>query len=136
MRCPVHDFDVFHDLRKRTYRRYACTQLLQLLWLLHELRAYAAYSGCGGELMYWRTPAGTEIDFIWTRGARAVGIETKASNRWRHEDSGPLEELLRTKVISRAAAVYLGDRRLKDGGVDVLPIEEFLLELEAGKIIG
>ena len=33
----------------------------------HELRARIAYSGCGGDMAYYRTPSGSEVDFIWTR---------------------------------------------------------------------
>ena len=49
------------------------------LFLFHELRAQIAYSDCGGELSYYRTPSGTEIDFVWVRGGTAIGIEVKAS---------------------------------------------------------
>jgi predicted AAA+ superfamily ATPase len=50
-------------------------------WVLRELRAAMAFHNTGGQLHYWRTPGGSEVDFIWTRGARTVGIEVKASDR-------------------------------------------------------
>ena len=49
--------------------------LLETL-VFHELRAQIAYSGCGGELSYYRTASGSEVDFVWTRGRHAIGIET------------------------------------------------------------
>jgi hypothetical protein len=61
--------------------------LLETL-ILHELRAHMAIAGTGGEISYWGTPSGGEVDFIWRRGKRAVGIEVKAANRYRREDAG------------------------------------------------
>jgi uncharacterized protein len=109
--------------------------LLETL-ILHELRAHQNVAGCGGDLAYWRTPSGTEVDFVWTRGKRAVAIEVKAASRWRAEMSRGLRELLATGVAQRGIGVYLGTVRLKDGGVDVFPLMDFLQLLDAGKIIG
>lgn len=39
--------------------------------IYHELSAHLAYTLCGGDLAYYRTPAGSEVDFIWQRGAHA-----------------------------------------------------------------
>lgn len=44
--------------------------LLETL-VFHELRAHMSYSNCGGTLSYYRTPSGTEVDFIWSRGKHA-----------------------------------------------------------------
>ena len=33
-------------------------------WVLHELRAAMASRNLGGSLHYWRTPSGTEVDFV------------------------------------------------------------------------
>ena len=48
-------------------------------WILHELRAHLAHRGLGGELAYYRTPSGVEVDFVWTGPEHAVGIEVKAA---------------------------------------------------------
>lgn len=104
-------------------------------YVLHELRAHIAAAGCGGELAFWRTPAGTEVDFIWTRGRRAVGIQVKASAEWRTSFGKPLRELRACKVIGRAIGVYAGSRRLRDGDVDVMPVADFAVELAADKIL-
>jgi len=105
-------------------------------YVLHELRAHLNRSGCGGRLSYWRTPAGSEVDFVWTRAARAVGVEVKASQRWRRGDGAALSELHREKRIRRAFGVYLGRERLRDGPVLVLPIRAFLESLCGGDVIG
>jgi uncharacterized protein len=105
-------------------------------YVLHELRAYMNRSGCGGQLYYWRTPSGSEVDFIWMRASKAVGIEVKAADRWRSGDGMPLTTLREAGKIRSAFAVYLGSRGLRDGPVDVLPVRSFLAGLAGGDVIG
>jgi len=104
-------------------------------WTLHELRAWINRSGCGGDLSYWRTPSGSEVDFVWTRGTRSVGIEVKASSRWRRGDGATLAELAGEKRIGHAFGVYTGGQALRDGPVLVLPVREFLDRLAAGDVL-
>ena len=114
-----------------------CTQAGSLLLetlVFHELRAQIAYSDCGGDLSYYRTPSGTGIDFVWTRASHAVGIEVKASERWRGFNRA-LVELQASGVIAAAWGVYLGDQPLQAGPVRVLPLAMFLDELAAGRVL-
>ncbi len=104
-------------------------------WVLHELRAALAFQNLGGQLHYWRTPAGTEVDFIWTRGARAVGIEVKAAATWRSEYAAPLKTLLAERILTSAHGVYTGVTELQDGPVRVWPLARFLKELTAGTVL-
>jgi predicted AAA+ superfamily ATPase len=104
-------------------------------WILHELRATMAYEGLGGELRHWRTPSGSEVDFIWTRATRAVGIEVKAGAHWRREFGGPLKSLIEAGVVQSGFGVYTGTVELKDGPVRVLPLRSFLKELTAGNVL-
>ena len=69
--------------------------------MLHELRAAMALHNTGGQLHYWRTPHGSEMDFVWTRAKRAVGIEVKASERWRPEFGAPLKGLLEENIVQK-----------------------------------
>lgn len=103
--------------------------------MFHELRAHVGYGGIGGSLAYYRTPAGTEVDFVWSRGVRAVGIEVKASTRWRPEFGRAAAELLRAGVLSECFGVYLGERQLQDGPVRVLPLHVFARDLAAGRVL-
>lgn len=103
--------------------------------IFHELRAHLAYSGCGGQLSYWRTPSGSEVDFLWTRGRHAVGIEVKATARWRSEDGRALKELRRAGAVQGCFAVTLGDQPLQDAEIRVLPLPTFLRELAGGRVL-
>lgn len=103
-------------------------------WVLHELRAAMAFHNAGGQLHHWRTPHGTEVDFIWTRAQRAVGIEVKASERWRSEFGAPLKGLLAEGIVQTGFGVYAGAVELKDGALRVLPLLQFLKALAKGDL--
>lgn len=109
--------------------------LLETL-VLHELRAAINEQGLGGTLSYWRTPAGAEVDFVWERAKRRVGIEVKAAKSWRREDGASLASLVDEGAVTRAFGVYTGLERQKHGHLLVLPVFEFLRELYAGKVLG
>jgi predicted AAA+ superfamily ATPase len=108
--------------------------LLETL-VFHELRAEIAYAGGGGELSYYRTPSGAEVDFVWRRGKLAVGIEVKASTRWRPEHARALADLHGAGVLTASYGVYLGDTPLRDGPIHVLPLQSFLAELSGGRVL-
>jgi uncharacterized protein len=91
----------------------------------HQLRAAMSYLDTGGELSYYRTPAGVEVDFIWTRGKHAIGFEVKSGTEWRREYGKGLLELLANKSISAAYGIYRGDRTFSDSGIKVLSFQKF-----------
>ena len=105
-------------------------------YVLHELRAWVNRSGCGGQLAYWRTPSGSEVDFIWSRAGTAVGIEAKAASRWRRGDGAALKHLRQDKHVRRGFGVYLGREVLRGGPLEVLPLPQFLRQLAAGRVLG
>ncbi|MFN0125901.1 MAG: ATP-binding protein [Verrucomicrobiales bacterium] len=103
-------------------------------WVLHEWRAAMAFHNTGGHLHYWRTPHGSEVDLIWTRAKHTIGIEVKASGRWRPEFGGPLKGLLEQGIVQTGFGVYTGTVELKDGPLRVLPLPQFLKRLAKGDI--
>jgi predicted AAA+ superfamily ATPase len=104
-------------------------------WILHELRTAMATQDTGGQLHYWRTPGGSEVDFVWTRAAHAAGFEVKAAVTWRNEYGASLKSLMAQRSLQAAYGVYTGDRELKDGPIRVLPIKRFLKELASANIL-
>lgn len=104
-------------------------------WVLHELRAAISQQNLGGELRYWRTPSGSEVDFIWTRGNRAIGIEVKAATSWRSEFGGPLKGLLTEGIVKKGFGIYTGAAQLKDGPMHILPLKKFLQALADGDVL-
>ncbi len=104
--------------------------------VFHELNAHISYAGIGGELFYWRTPDGMEVDFIWKRGKKIVAIEVKSTARWKEEYSAGIRSLLSSKIeISACYGIYCGEEILKQDFGWVLPWKEFLKQLYAGEII-
>lgn len=105
-------------------------------YIFHELNAYIAYSEIGGELFYWRTADGIEIDFIWKRGTRIIAIEIKSSSQWKDEYNAGFNSLLSSQIKPEACfGVYLGQDILKKHFGFVLPWQEFLNQLYSGKIL-
>jgi uncharacterized protein len=108
--------------------------LLETL-VLHELRAAISFQNLGGTLSYWRTPSGSEIDFVWERGGKRIGIEVKASKRWRTEFGGALAELKQEGKLTAAFGVYGGRERLRERDLTILPFVDFARELTAGRVL-
>jgi predicted AAA+ superfamily ATPase len=105
-------------------------------YVLHERQAHLAKARPSGQLAYGRTPSGSEVDLVWSRGSTRVGIEVKPTRRWRREDASVLADLLKQGAIGRGFGVYLGAEALAQGGVRVLPLRASLEQLGAGKVIG
>jgi predicted AAA+ superfamily ATPase len=103
--------------------------------VLHELRSYMHYNGVKGSLGYWATPSGSEVDFVWWRGANMVAIEVKSARRYRREFRAGIKSLV-TGIDARTYIVYRGDGELDVEGTRVLPLDVFLLRLHSGDIIG
>jgi len=103
-------------------------------WILHELRAAMAIQNTGGQLHYWRTPSGSEVDFVWTRGSHAVGFEVKAATTWRNEFGAALKSLMAAGSLGAGFGVYAGTIELKDGPLRILPVKRFLQELSSGHV--
>jgi predicted AAA+ superfamily ATPase len=104
-------------------------------WILHELRAAMSLHSTGGQLFYWRTPNGSEVDFVWTRGTRAIGIEVKAAATWRKEYGAAFKSLIDAGALQTGYGVYTGKLQLKDGPVRILPLSRFLGELASGAVL-
>ena len=103
--------------------------------MINEIRAYLSYASRKGKLSYWGTPAGSEVDLIYSFNGKNIGMEFKSAPRWRAEFSAPLAELLQEKVLTRACAVYGGKEMLVSHGVTVYPPDRFLDALWSHQIL-
>jgi hypothetical protein len=59
----------------------------------------------------------------------------KSAKEWKGDHGRVLHEMQAEEVIQRAFGVYLGREALKQGKLDVLPLEGFLRRLNAGKVL-
>lgn len=129
---------LLHDPLDRLWKGRALETLVY-----HELRVANEALGRYRPLAYYRTAAGSEIDFvIETKKARdgspprVVLIETKLADKWDRGWERPMRDLsaASTVHVERMIGVYTGTRAYRFGELDVLPVEAFLRELHAGDI--
>lgn len=102
-------------------------------FIMQEIIAYLGYHGRSGELAYWRTKNGIEIDAVL--GDADVGLEIKSSTEVKDSQLKGLrsfgEDYQHARLIAVSNDMY---RRRKDR-VEIIPVKEFLADLWAGKII-
>ena len=103
-------------------------------YILHEIRSYLNSLVVKGELSYWNSSSGNEVDIIWSYGDTHVGIEVKSSKNWKSAFNRGLKQLLTTKKISKAYGVYLGEHSQKSGEILVLNLQDFLDKLHGGEL--
>ncbi len=97
-----------------------------------HLRAWIDYSGNGGELYFWRTRAGTEVDFIIYGPSVFAAIEVKASRNVYTRDVRSLGAFRAEYPESRTCLLYGGMERLMVNGVQCIPCNDFLRALRPG----
>jgi predicted AAA+ superfamily ATPase len=104
-------------------------------WVHHELVARSAYADTPVQLAYWRLSSGAEVDFI---ADGRIGLEAKATARVTSDHLKGLRELaIDHPEIARRIVVCLELRpRRTEDGIDILPVQEFVAELGAGRIVG
>jgi predicted AAA+ superfamily ATPase len=98
-------------------------------YLHHELRTYLDYSG-GGELCYWRSKSGFEVDFV-LNGRTA--IEVKGKSPVGQRDLRGLTALREEGLLERFLVVSLESLPRTHEGIDILPWQFFLERLWAGE---
>lgn len=93
--------------------------------VLQELRALNSYLDLDYAIHYWRTTDHREVDFVLygKRGIKA--IEVTRSARFASRDLRGLHTFLADYPMAQAYFLYAGDRRMKEGRVQVLPLAAF-----------
>ncbi len=97
-----------------------------------HLRAWLAYGG-GGELFFWRTRGGAEVDFVVYGEAGFYGIEVKNTGKVRPEDLRSLATFAEEYPEAVPILLYRGTEQLRAGKVWCLPVESFLRNLKPGR---
>ena len=94
-----------------------------------HLRAWIDYFRPGCELFYWRTSAGSEIDFILYGENIFQAIEVKNSATIHPQDLRALKAFGEDYPEAKRILVYRGKEKLLRNGIFVVPAAEFLLGL-------
>ena len=91
-----------------------------------HLRAWAAYSRHDMEVFFWRTRAGTEVDFVVYGEMGLQAFEVKNTGRVHSADLRALRAFRDDYPEAETALLYRGRDRLRIDDVWCLPVEDFL----------
>jgi len=97
-----------------------------------HLRAWIAYSGEGFELHFWRTRAGSEVDFVVYGPEGFWALEVKNTRLIRPQDLRGLRSFREDYPEAEVALLYQGEDRLVTGGILCIPVSDFLRALRPG----
>jgi predicted AAA+ superfamily ATPase len=98
-----------------------------------HLRAWNAYGQEEHDLCYWRTRAGTEVDFVVYGPTGFWAIEVKNAQRVDRKDLRGLRSFVDDYPESRPILLYRGAERLSIEGILCVPCEDFLRQLTPGR---
>jgi len=98
-----------------------------------HLRAWIAYSLGKHELYFWRTQAGSEVDFIVYGEHGFWAVEVKNSAQVDRKELRSLKSFTDDYPEAEALLLYRGNERLRVDDVWCLPAEEFMEELRPDK---
>ncbi len=101
--------------------------------IAQHLRAWNDYSGARFNLYYWRTRAGTEVDFILYGRDGFWAIEVKNTAAIRNKDLRPLVSFRQDFPECVPIFLYRGNEKLLVNGIACIPCEIFLKDLTPGK---
>ena len=128
-----------HEQVDQSYRGF-----LFETYMLNEVRAYNDYQSRHRDLFYYSVRSAGDIDLVIqlekktkTKPDKIIAIEFKLGSSWRSEWAKTLaildEERSKT-VVEKMIIVYTGPGRATHGRVDLIPVNDFLMDLHSGKI--
>jgi predicted AAA+ superfamily ATPase len=91
-----------------------------------HLRAWTNYRAAGETLSYWRTKAGTEVDFVVYGQDVFWAIEVKHAAKLSSKDVRGLRAFREDYPEATACLLYMGTERLVIDGVLCMPCAQFL----------
>ncbi len=111
--------------------------------IYHELRVYNHTRGKYRPISFYRTAAGSEIDFVvetqkCTAATKThlVCLEVKMADRWHNRWENQMRDLSNFSQlhVDRMIGIYTGSQPYHFDGVDVLPVADFLQQLHNGDV--
>ncbi len=111
--------------------------------IFHELRSYNSYSQKARPIFHYAISGGFDIDFMiqckpktLSSPAEMIALEVKSGRQFKSDWLTSLKIVAReaSKSIKKTMLVYRGKDRLTVEGIEIWPVESFLLELFAGNI--
>lgn len=97
-----------------------------------HLRAWISYSRRDAALSFWRTRAGSEVDFVVYGKDAFVAIEVTSASRIRPKDLSGLRSFGEDYPEAKRLLLYRGKERLHLDGITAIPVEEYLRSIDLG----
>jgi len=125
------DCGVFRSLRPRgALDRPDEIEGMALEGLVYQhLQAWADYAPGAHQIYFWRTPGGTEVDFVIYGEREFCALEVKNSRRVNRQDLHALKAFRVDYPGSTQVLLYRGSERLVIDDIACLPCDEFLRTL-------
>ena len=101
-------------------------------YIFMELRAYIDYTKPLGELFYWRSQTGYEVDFILNS---KIAIEVKATKQIQEKHLKGLKALQEEKILERYIIISQDESYQKENDIEHMPWKLFLEKLWNGEIV-
>lgn len=101
--------------------------------VFQHLRAWNDYAGQQSTLHFWRTRAGSEVDFVVYGENELVAIEVKNAARISGRDLQALKSFTADYPESRAVLLHRGQDQFLQDGVLCVPCDRFLRALHPGR---
>ena len=97
---------------------------------LQEFIALNSALDLGYKISYWRTSNAMEVDFILYGPKGLLTFEIKRTSRMTSAMLGGLKSFLADYPMAKAYFVYMGNRRMYDGKIEIIPVLETLKNLK------
>lgn len=95
-----------------------------------HLRAWIEYRGAEARLYYWRTKAGSEVDFVIYGPDVFSAVEVKRAARINSKDLRALRTFRSDYPEAETYLLYLGKEHLAIDGIRCIPCEDFFRRLD------
>jgi predicted AAA+ superfamily ATPase len=94
-----------------------------------ELNAINDYLGLDYKIYYWKTPADLEVDFVLYGKKGIKAFEIKRTGKVHNQMLRGLKSFLKDYPSAKAYFIYGGERRMREGNIEIIPIKEVLRKL-------
>ncbi|MDP8296741.1 MAG: ATP-binding protein [Candidatus Orphnella occulta] len=99
--------------------------------LFQELHAVNHYFNFGYNIYYWRTPTGIEVDFVLYGESGIKAFEVKRTRKVTPQMCRGLKAFLKDYPLAKAYFLYGGDRLMREGDIEIIPIDYALKNLSS-----
>ncbi len=127
------DVGVAHFINKKTVEKLSPVELGKAFEHLVycELRAFLSYTRSLTELFFWRTQAGSEVDFVLKDAEeQLIAIEVKFTKNPNDRDLKGLRAFERERKLKKKILICNAERARKtEDGCWILPIMDFVGQL-------